>query len=120
MLKKIIAIIFAVSILMLSSCSSSHSEFYGAWYYDDNGERNAIQFSVNDNGEEVFIWATYDIENDEILSIAKGYFKISGDTITLDYVSSDIDLALNYTLVDDKLTLSTDAASMTLTRYVLE
>ena len=66
------------------------------------------------------IWAKYDIENDTVLSISKGYFTISNSTITLDFITSDIDLTLNYTFDGDKLTLSSETASLVLTKKVID
>lgn len=105
---------------LFSSCKQSHSELYGAWYFDENGQRDAIQFSVNDDGKNVFIWAKYDIVNDSVTSISKGYFHISENNITLDYVTSDIDLTLQYSIVEDELTLSSETGSLTLTKKVLD
>ncbi len=98
----------------------SESELYGVWYVDQDGERNAIQFSKNDNGKNVFIWAVYDIENDEIISTSKGFYYISGDDIKLDYFDSDIELDLKFALDGDKLTLSNEYATFTVTKFVLD
>jgi len=120
-MRRIISLFLALaSVFVLSSCSSAYSKFHGAWYYDQNGQRDAIQFSVNDDGKEVFIWAKYDIENDSVTSISKGYFHIDGNSVTLDYVTSDIDLTLEYSFDGDKLILSSDTAMFTLTKNVLD
>lgn len=68
----------------------------------------------------MFIWAIYDIENDSVTSISKGYFHISGNTITLDYLTSDVDITLTYVLDGDKLTLSSDTASIVLSKFELD
>ena len=121
-MKRCFSVLFALFLVVftVSSCKSEYSEFYGAWYYDEGGQRDAIQFSTNDAGKEVFIWAKYDIENDTVLSISKGYFTISNSTISLDFITSDIDLTLNYTFDGDKLTLSSETASLVLTKKVID
>lgn len=121
-MKRFLSIIVSLIIVVsaLSSCKQAHSELYGAWYFDENGQRDAIQFSVNDSGKDSFIWAKYDIVNDSVTSISKGYFNVSGDNITLDYVTSDIDLTLKYTIDGDKLTLSSETGFITLTKKVLD
>ena len=121
-MKRCFSVLFALFLVVftVSSCKSEYSEFYGARYYDEDGQRDAIQFSTNDAGKEVFIWAKYDIENDTVLSISKGYFTISNSTITLDFITSDIDLTLNYTFDGDKLTLSSETASLVLTKKVID
>ena len=121
-MKRILSLVLSLVLLTsgLCACKASHSELYGAWYRDVNGQRDAIQLSVNDDGKEVFIWAIYDIENDSVTSVSKGYFHISGNTITLDYLTSDVDLTLTYILEGDKLTLSSDTASIVLTKFVLD
>ena len=121
-MKRCFSVLFALFLVVftVSSCKSEYSEFDGAWYYDEGGQRDAIQFSTNDAGKEVFIWAKYDIENDTVLSISKGYFTISNSTITLDFITSDIDLTLNYTFDGDKLTLSSETASLVLTKKVID
>ena len=107
-------------ILSVTSCQSDYSGFYGAWYYDKDGQRDAIQFSANDDGKNVFIWAKYDIESDTVLSISKGYFSISDNTVILEYNNSDFSLTLDYSFVDDKLILSSETASLTLTKKTLD
>ena len=106
--------------LFLSSCTNAHSQFHGVWYRDEDGERIAIQFSQNDEGKHGFIWATYDIESDEVLSISKGYYKVSGNKITLDYASSDVDFDLTYTIDGETLILSSTTVDLELKKFELD
>ena len=105
--------------IFLTSCTNAHSQFHGVWYRDESGERIALQFSENDEGKHSFIWATYDIEKNEVLSIEKGYYKVSGDKITLDYVSSDVDIDLTYKIDGETLILSSKTANLELKKFEL-
>ena len=120
MIKRLLAFFLAAAMLFLSSCTNAYSQFHGVWYRDEGGERIALQFSENDEGKHIFIWATYDIEKNEILSTSKGYYHVSGDKITLEYGSSDVDLDLTYTIDGDTLVLSSATANLTLTKFELE
>ncbi len=103
----------------LFSCTKA-SDLYGAWYTDYNGIRNAIQFSENDNGDDIFIWVVYNIKSDTIESNDAGKYHIYGDTITLEY-NSDIDpVTLDFELSDNTLVLSSDTARLVLEKNVIE
>ena len=119
-MKRVLSIILAVLSLALlfSSCASAESKLYGAWYNDTNGIRNAIQFSENEKGKDCFIWAIYDIENDEIKSTARGYYTITGSTFTLEYLDTDSEYNLTYSLSDGVLTLKDGNTSIVFTKYV--
>lgn len=96
------------------------SDIYGAWYVDEGNTRNAIQFSENAEGKDVFIWAVYNLEEDVVESNHKGYYKISGDTIIFEYGDDTSNLELSFDLEGDKLTLYNDSAEMVLTKFELE
>lgn len=103
----------------LVSCTTE-SDLYGAWFVDSGDTRNAIQFSENDNGDDIFIWVVYNLENDSIESNDAGKYHIYGNTITLEY-NGDIDpVTLEFELSDNKLTLSSETASLVLEKYVIE
>ncbi len=114
-MKRLVIICVALTIL-LTACTSE-KDFFGVWYVDENGTRNVIQFSESADGENAFIWAVYDIENDEILSMAKGYFKTDNKQIVLTYIEDNTQLTLTYKLEKERLTLSSDTASLVLNKY---
>ncbi len=108
-----------IFVFSLVSCTTE-SDLYGAWYVDSGDTRNAIQFSENDNGDNVFIWVVYNIEKDTIETNDAGKYHIYGNTITLEY-NSDIDpVTLDFDLSDNKLTLSSETARLVLEKYVIE
>lgn len=121
-MRRIFALFISITVLttILVSCSSAESKLYGAWYNDTNGIRNAIQFSENEKGKDCFVWAIYDIEADEITSTARGYYTITGSTFTLQYLNSDTEYNLTYSLNDGVLTLKDGSAALVLTKYVSE
>ena len=90
------------------------------WYNDESGIRNAIQFSENNEGKNVFVWAVYNIDNDSIESNTTGYYRISGDTVIFDPGDDTALFELNFTLEGDTLVLYNETARMTFEKYVLE
>ena len=82
--------------------------------------RNAIQFSENSEGKDVFIWAVYDIENETVESNSKGYYTVSGDSIIFEYSDGTQNFELKYKLDGDELTIYSDTATMVLERFVLD
>ncbi len=102
----------------MSSCSAT-KDIIGTWYVDENGTRNAIQLSKNDDGETVFIWAVYDLTTDQTTSVNKGRFTATSDTITFVYSTGATELTVNYTVEDDVLTLNSETGKMVLKRYVI-
>ena len=120
MMKRILALLFLICILFVFVSCSSASEIYGAWYFDEDGIRNAIQFSENKNGDDVFAWVVYDIENDEQTSVSQGYFQAYDGSLTLDFLNSDYDLSLSYVLDGEKLSLTYDTTTLVFTKKVLE
>ena len=112
----VVALLFCIPLI---SCTSP-SDIYGAWYVDEDGVRNAIQFSENAEGKDVFIWAVYNIEEDIVESNNKGYYKISGDQIIFEYGDDTENFQLEFVLEGDKLTIFNETARLTLTKYVLE
>ncbi len=114
-MKRLLLICVALA-LLLTACTSE-KDFFGVWYVDEGGTRNVIQFSESNDGENAFIWAVYDIENDEIVSIAKGYFKADNKQIVLTYIEDNTQLELTYKLDGEQLTLSSETASMVLSKY---
>ena len=119
-MKKLIAF-FTTALIFLSlvSCSAS-SKLYGVWYVDSMDTRNAIQFSENSEGKDVFIWAVYDIENETVESNSKGYYTVSGDSIIFEYSDGTQNFELKYKLDGDELTIYSDTATMVLERFVLD
>ena len=119
-MKKLFLLLITIIIsFSLFSCTSPE-DLYGTWYVDDNGTRNIIQFSEDDNGKNVFIWAVYDIEQDSIVNNSTGSFKISGDSIKFEFLQGSDPLTLQVSLKEDTLTLSSDTAIMKMEKYVLE
>ena len=119
-MRKVLSVLVCfVLIFVLSSCTKE-SDLYGAWYVDSGDIRNAIQFSENDNGDNIFIWVVYNLEKDSIESNDSGKYHIYGNSITLEY-NGDIDpITLDFELVDNKLTLSSETARLILEKYELE
>jgi len=113
------AIIIIAFCLSLSSCSSA-SDLYGVWYADEGGVRNAVQFSENKEGKDVFVWAAYNIKDDSIESNTTGYYKVSGDTVIFDTGDRTEIFELQYEISDDTLVLFSESARLTLEKYVLE
>lgn len=108
-----------VFFVLLCSCTSP-KDLHGAWYSDSQGVRNAIQFSENIEGKNGFIWAVYNIEEDSIESNNTGFYYISGDKIIFDSGTDSEPMELTFELNGDTLTLSSDTATLTLTRYLIE
>ena len=120
MMKKVFSLfLILICTFVFFSCGVS-DELYGTWYNDDNGTRNAIQLSENDNGDRVFIWAVYDINNDAIISNNSGNFKISGNTIRFEFEQGREPLILDFTIENDSLVLTSETAVMKLQKYVAE
>ena len=107
----------ALCLFVMTSCSSE-KDLYGTWYNDFNGTRNAVQFYKNKDGKNEFIWAVYDIENDEITSNTAGYYYVSGDSIKLKSSDGSDSFDLTYTLDGNTLSVSSDTVSLKLTKYV--
>ena len=114
-MKKLVFLFIAVA-LVLTSCVSE-KDFFGVWYVDNGNERNVIQFSESADGKNAFYWVVKDIANDETVSISKGYFKTDNRQIVLTYLDGYTELTLSFKLDGEKLTLSSDSASMVLTKY---
>ena len=119
-MKKILLLIITVALCVLLLSCTAPSELYGAWYVDYLGTRNAIQFSENADGDDVFIWAVYNIEEDSIESNSSGYYYIDGDTITFEYSQDADPLILSFELEGNSLTLSSDTATLKLEKFELE
>ena len=107
----------ALCLFVMTACSSE-KDLYGTWYNDFNGTRNAVQFYKNKDGRNEFIWAVYDIENDEITSNTAGYYYVSGDSIKLKSSDGSDGFDLTYTLDGNTLSVSSDTVSLKLTKYV--
>ena len=90
------------------------------WYNDTSGVRNAIQFSENREGKDVFVWAVYNIDDDTVESNTTGYYRISGDTVIFDPGDEASLFELQFTIEGDTLVLYNDTARMTFEKYVLE
>ncbi len=119
-MKKLVALLLlAVFSINLASCTTA-SEFYGVWYNDSQGVRNAIQFSENKEGKDVFVWAVYNIDDDSIESNITGYYRISGDTIIFDPGEKTSLFELQFELDGDTLVLFNETAKMTLEKYELK
>ena len=119
-MKKIVSLILLfVFALNLASCTAP-KDFYGVWYNDASGVRNAIQFSENKEGKDVFVWAVYNIDDDTIESSTTGYYRISGDTVIFDPGDDTSILELQFTLDGDTLVLYNETARMTFEKFVLE
>ena len=114
------AIVLLVFLCFFTASCTSPSELYGAWYVDEGNTRNAIQFSENVDGKDVFVWVIYDIKEDKIQSTNTGYYKISNDLLIFEFGQGADPLQLNFTLEGDKLSISSETAVMTLTKYVLD
>lgn len=120
MMKKAISVLlFFACLLILASCNTP-TDLYGTWYNDYNGTRNAIQFSENENGEDVFIWAVYDIENDAVETNNSGKFKISGNSIKFEFEQGIEPMKLQYSFENGVLVLTSDTAVLKLERYTLD
>lgn len=113
-MKKLLVVCLAL-VVFLSSCTVE-KDLYGVWFLENQGMRDVFQFSESADGKNAFIWAIYDIQNDEIVSMSKGYFNIDGKTIKLTYLDGNT-LVLSYRLDGDQLTLKSDTASMVLSKY---
>ena len=107
----------ALCLFVMTACSSE-KDLYGTWYNDFNGTRNAVQFYKNKDGKNEFIWAVYDIENDEITSNTAGYYYVNGDSIELKSSDGSDSFDLTYTLDGNTLSVSSDTVSLKLTKYV--
>ena len=120
-LKKLAAVLLSVlaalCLFVMTACSSE-KDLYGTWYNDFNGTRNAVQFYKNKDGKNEFIWAVYDIENDEITSNTAGYYYVNGDSIELKSSDGSDSVDLTYSLDGDTLSVSSDTVSLKLTKYV--
>ena len=65
-MKRTVALILLLAFSVnLASCTAA-KDLYGVWYNDTSGVRNAIQFSENKEGKNVFVWAVYNIDDDSI------------------------------------------------------
>ncbi len=119
-MKKIASLIllFAFSVSLVS-CTAP-KDLYGVWYNDSQGVRNAIQFSENKEGKDVFVWAVYNIDDDSIESNTTGYYRISGDTIIFDPGEETALFELQFELEGDTLVLFNEAAKMTFEKYELK
>ena len=113
----LLSVIAAMCLFVMAACSSE-KDLYGTWYNDFNGTRNAVQFYKNKDGKNEFIWAVYDIENDEITSNTAGYYYVSGDSIKLKSSDGSDNFDLTYTLEGNTLSVSSDTVSLKLTKYV--
>lgn len=102
------------------SCSLKEKDLYGTWYKDLYGERNAVQFSKNEDGRAVYTWVVYDISADSVKSSTSGYYYISEGKLTLTSSSGDNDMVLGIKLDGDKLKLSSDTSELVLTKFELE
>lgn len=107
-----------VFVVFLSSCTAE-KDLYGVWFAESQGKRDVIQFSESADGKDAFIWAVYDIENDETISMSKGYFNLDGKTVELNYLDGN-SIVLSFSLDGKQLILSSDTASMILTKYELD
>ena len=112
----LLSAIAALCLFVMTACSSE-KDLYGTWYNDFNGTRNAVQFYKNKDGKNEFIWAVYDIENDEITSNTAGYYYVSGDSIKLKSSDGSDSFDLTYTLDGNTLSVSSDTVSLKLTKY---
>lgn len=119
-MKRAVSLSLILFILISLSACTSPKDLHGAWYSDSQGVRNAIQFSENIEGKNGFIWAVYNIEEDSIESNNTGFYYISGDKIIFDSGTDSEPVELTFKLDGDTLTLSSDTATLTLKRYVLE
>ena len=113
----LLSAIAALCLFVMTACSSE-KDLYGTWYNDFNGTRNAVQFYKNKDGKNEFIWAVYDIENDEITSNTAGYYYVSGDSIKLKSSDGSDGFDLTYSLDGNTLSVSSDTVSLKLTKYV--
>ena len=113
-MKRILIVCLSV-ILLMSSCAVE-KDLYGVWFIENQGQRDVFQFSESADGKDAFIWAVYDVANDEIVSISKGYFNVDGKTMRLTYLDGNT-LVLSFDLDGEQLTLKSDTASMVLTKY---
>ena len=119
-MKKISSLFLLITLAFITSSCAAPDELFGTWYNDENGTRNAIQFSENDDGENVFIWAVYDIENDAIESNNSGRFKVSGSTIEFEFEQGRDPLKLSFAIEDGSLILTSESARMKLEKYNIE
>ena len=112
-------LLLAVFSINLASCTTP-SELYGVWYNDSQGVRNAIQFSENKEGKDVFVWAVYNIEDDSIESNTTGYYRISGDTIIFDPGEETALFELQFELEGETLVIYNEVAKMTFEKFELK
>lgn len=108
-------------LIAISFCSCSDAtDLYGTWYSDSDGVRNALQFSANDSGDDVFLWVIYSIDGSTVESTMKGRYYVSGDELTMTDSSGESTLELTFEHDGDSLSLNNENISLELTRYVLE
>ena len=114
----VILLLLLTAVFCLCSCSKA-DKLYGTWYSDNDGIRNALQFSANDSGDDVFLWVIYSIDGSSVESTMKGFYYASGKTLTLTDSSGESTLELSFELDGNTLSLSGESISLELTRYVL-
>ena len=84
------------------------------------GVRNAIQFSENRSGEDVFAWAVKDIKSDTEESRTVGFYRVSGDSIIFDPDDGTEPYTMSFRFEDGALVLFSETTSIKFLKYTLE